>query len=104
MNDSQDNELRDFIVDTVRQVREAEKKSDEKLNDAIHFKIAVTKTDTKGGKIGVKVIGLIPVVGTAGALVNGQGEWKNEHASEIGFSFRDKQDNSGVGPIQTRRR
>lgn len=70
------NELRDFIQETLRQVKEGV--GEHSVHDQVHFKIAIAKTKTGEGKLGVAVLGI--------GELGGKGEVKIEHASEVGFS------------------
>ena len=70
------NELRDFIKETLRQVKEGV--GENFVHDQVHFKVAIAKTKTGEGKLGVMVLGI--------AGIEGKGEVKIERASEIGFS------------------
>ncbi|KKU88436.1 MAG: hypothetical protein UY16_C0007G0017 [Candidatus Gottesmanbacteria bacterium GW2011_GWA2_47_9] len=74
------NELATFIRETLRQVKEGV--GEYPLHDQVHFKIAIAKTTTGEGKLGVTVLGM---------GVGGKGEVKIEHASEVGFSVNLKQ-------------
>lgn len=72
----QNNELRDFIQETLRQVKEGV--GEHSVHDQVHFKIAIAKTRTGEGKLGIAVLGI--------GELGGKGEVKIEHASEVGFS------------------
>lgn len=70
------NELHDFIQETLRQVKEGI--GEHSVHDQVHFKIAIAKTKTGEGKLGVAVLGI--------GELGGKAEIKIEHASEVGFS------------------
>jgi hypothetical protein len=93
----QNNELRDFVKETLRQIKEGSQ--GHYLNDAVHFKIAIAKSVNKKGQLEVKVLGF-GVLGGAGGSIDG--EAKAEHASEVGFSIRIKDDvDDELGGITT---
>lgn len=77
------NELRDFIQETLRQVKEGV--GEHSVHDQVHFKVAIAKTKTGGGKLGITVLGV--------GGIGGKGELKIEHASEVGFSVDLKKEN-----------
>lgn len=72
----QNNELKDFIQETLRQVKEGV--GEHRVHDQVHFKVAIAKTRSGEGKLGITVLGL--------GELGGKGELKIEHASEVGFS------------------
>lgn len=52
------NELKDFISESLRQIREAITGSLSVDKGIVRFEIAVTKKDIGGGKVGIKVLGI----------------------------------------------
>lgn len=89
---SQDNDLRDFVSETIRQVREG--KGDHFVSGGeISFEIAVAKTTTKSGKAGVAVL---EVVKAGGHL-----EQQNENTSKIAFKVILNEPDDSVGPVIT---
>ena len=85
----QNNELRDFIQETLRQVKEGV--GEHSIHDQVHFKVAIAKTRLGEGKLGVTVLGF--------GEIGGKGEVKIEHASEVGFSV-DLKDASRGGVVK----
>lgn len=81
--DEENNELRDFIKETLRQIKEGSE--GHRLDDAVHFKVAIAKSVGGKGEIKIKVLGIGPLGGISG---DAEGELKTEHASEVGFSVR----------------
>lgn len=72
----ENNELKDFIAESLRQIREAHNGKLLVEKGIVRFEIAVTKKDMGGGKLGVKVLGIGGEIGKDSTL---------EHASKIMF-------------------
>jgi hypothetical protein len=89
------NELQQFIRETLRQVKEGTK--GHVINQAVHFKIAITKSTKGEGDVEIKVLGIGPFGGVKGNL---QGEIGAVHASEVGFSvfIRDDEEAENAMP------
>lgn len=81
--EEQDNELRDFVRETLRQIKEGAQ--GHRLDDAVHFKVAIAKSIGGKGELQIKVLGVGPLGGISG---DAEGELITEHASEVGFSIR----------------
>lgn len=72
----ENNELKDFISESLRQIREAHGDKLRVDKGIVRFEIAVTKKDIGGGKVGIKVLGVGGEVGKDSTV---------EHASKIMF-------------------
>ncbi len=77
------NELNDFISESLRQIREAHTDKLKVDKGIVRFEIAVTKKDMAGGKLGIKVLGVGGEVGKDSTV---------EHASKIMFETYIDQD------------
>lgn len=78
------NELKDFISESLRQIREAHTDKLSVDKGIVRFEIAVTKKDIGGGKVGIKVLGIGGEVGKDSTV---------EHASKIMFETYIDQNN-----------
>jgi hypothetical protein len=83
----QDNELRDFTQETLRQIKEGKGKNG-LYGGEVHFDIAIGKKMVTEGKVGVGVLSIIK----AGA--EGKGEHTTENVSKIGFRIILHEDDS----------
>lgn len=72
----ENNELKDFISESLRQIREAHAGKLQVDRGIVRFEIAVTKKDIGGGKVGIKVLGIGGEIGKDSTV---------EHASKIMF-------------------
>ncbi len=77
------NELKDFISESLRQIRDAHGEKLTVDKGIVRFEIAVTKKDIGGGKIGIKVLGIGGEVRKDSTV---------EHASKIMFETYIEQD------------
>ncbi len=70
------NELKDFISESLRQIREAHTDKLSVDKGIVRFEIAVTKKDIGEGRVGIKVLGIGGEIGKNSTI---------EHASKIMF-------------------
>lgn len=76
----QNNELKMFIEETLRQIVEGKGKHD-LYGSEVQFEIAIGKTTTTEGKVSVGVLSVIK------AGTEGRGEHKSENVSKINFKI-----------------
>lgn len=88
---NENNELKDFISESLRQIREAHTDKLQVDKGIVRFEIAVTKKDIGGGKVGIKVLGIGGEVGKDSTV---------EHASKIMFETHIDQNESGDFPYR----
>jgi hypothetical protein len=79
------NELKDFISESLRQIRESHTNKLSIDRGIVRFEIAVTKKDIGGGKVGIKVLGIGGEIGKDSSI---------EHASKIMFETYIEQDSN----------
>jgi hypothetical protein len=85
------NELQDFVKEALRQIKDGS--SGHKIYDPVEFEVAIAKTTTANGKIGIKVLGV--------GGVDGGGELKTESISKMKFKVHIKNPEDFVGGVTT---
>lgn len=87
----ENNELKDFISETLRQIKDAHVNGNY-VSSTVKFEVAVTKKDMGGGKVGITVLG---------QGIQGGKESSVEHASKISFETQIHNDsnNDYVGGV-----
>lgn len=84
------NELKDFVSESLRQIREAHTDKLSVDKGIVRFEIAVTKKDIGEGKVGIKVLGVGGEIGKDSTI---------EHASKIMFeTYIDQNDDNDFTP------
>ena len=74
-----DNELKEFIEETLRQIDEGVGESHNVQNTGVEFDIAISKRVEKGGKVGVTVLG---------QGIGGEATVMDEKASRVKFTVK----------------
>lgn len=83
------NELRDFIRETLRQIQEGT--IGHTNAGYVDFEIAIAKTTTASGQLGVTVLGIVKT--------GAEGELKRENISKVRFKTQLKGSASEMAPI-----